>query len=120
MKTMAAEVSGFGSALTSKKSRGARGLGSIVVFLFMVTPLFAREGVSQKEVRELLGDSYMIEQDYDRSIKQYQEILAKDPQDTKTRTLLADVLSWQKKYDQAVSEYLKVLELKPDDFEAQK
>lgn len=89
----------------------------ILSLLVLFPPLFAEKGVNRKEVRELLGDSYMIEQDYDRSTQQYRRILERDPQDTKIRTSLADVLSWQKKYDEAVSEYLKILQLKPDDLE---
>jgi tetratricopeptide (TPR) repeat protein len=81
----------------------------MAVFLMVISPLFAGEGVSQKELGELLGDSYMIEQNYDRSVKQYREALAKDPQNAKVRTSLADVLSWQKKYDEAISEYHRTL-----------
>ena len=46
--------------------------------LAMSIPLFAEQGVSQKELKELMGDGYMIEQDYDRAVPQYREILAKD------------------------------------------
>lgn len=90
------------------------------VFFFMLGTLFAGEGVKREEIEKLLGDSYMLEQDYNRSIQQYREVLAKNPDDTKTRTSLADVLSWQKQYDEAIEEYLKVLELKPQDIEVQK
>ncbi len=89
----------------------------IAIFLFIIPSLFAGEGVSQKELGELLGDSYMIEQNYDNSVKQYREVLGKDAQNTKARTSLADVLSWQKKYDEAVFEYLQVLQIKPDDLQ---
>ena len=92
----------------------------MAVFLWIITPVFAAEGVSQKELKELLGDSYMIEQDYGHSVKEYREILAKDPQNIKVRTSLADVLSWQKQYDEAIAEYLKVLTIKPDDLEVKK
>lgn len=93
---------------------------SITLFLFSAAPLFAAQGVNQKELKELIGDSYMIEQDYDKSVQQYREVLQKDPQNTKARTSLADVLSWQKKYDEAVTEYEKVLQIKPDDLEVKK
>ena len=89
-------------------------------FLMITAALFAEEGINRKELKELLGDSYMIEKDYDNSVKQYQGILAEDPQNTKVRTSLADVLSWQKKYDDAISEYLKVLKVNPRDLEAKK
>ena len=84
-------------------------LFSMVGLLVMVAPLRAAEGVNQKELKELMGDSYMIEQDYDRSVKQYREVLAKDPQNIKARVSLADVLSWQKQYSESVAVYLKVL-----------
>jgi len=80
-------------------------------FVLVTTPLLAVEGVSQKELKELMGDSYMIEQDYDNSVKQYREVLAKDPQNVKARVSLGDVLSWQKKYDEAVLEYQETLKL---------
>ena len=95
-------------------------LWGAAVFFFGIAPLFAGEGVNQKELKELLGDSYMIEQDYDSSVKKYREVLEKDPQNIKARVSLADVLSWQKQYDEAISEYLKVLEIRPQDFEAKK
>jgi tetratricopeptide (TPR) repeat protein len=88
----------------------------IAGLVFVTAPLFAEEGVNKKELKELMGDSYMIAQDYDSSIQKYREVLEKDPRNIKVRTSLADVLSWQKKYDEAISEYLKVLEIKPDDF----
>ena len=87
----------------------------ITGLMLVAAPLFAEEGVNQKELKELMGDSYMIEQDYDSSVKQYREVLAKDPQNIKARVSLADVLSWQQKYEEAVAEYLKALELKPGD-----
>ncbi|MEI6297548.1 MAG: tetratricopeptide repeat protein [bacterium] len=76
--------------------------------------------MNQKELKELLGDSYMIEQDYDNSVRQYREVLAKDPRDLKARVSLADILSWQKKYDEAVAEYLTALEINPDDLATNK
>ncbi len=91
----------------------------ITGLMLVAAPLFAEEGVNQKELKELMGDSYMIEQDYDSSVKQYREVLAKDPQNIKARVSLADVLSWQQKYEEAVAEYLKVLELKPGDLEVE-
>jgi len=97
-----------------------RSLGCLAVFFSLTAVCLAQEGVDQKELKQLLAESYMIERDYDRSVKEYREILAKDPQNIKARTSLADVLSWQKKYDEAVMEYLKVIEIHPDDLEAKK
>jgi len=90
------------------------------VFFWGISPLLAGKGVDQKELRSLLGDSYMIEKDYTRAVVEYRAALAKDPQNIKVRTALADVLSWQKQYDEAISEYVKVLKIKPDDLEAKK
>ncbi len=81
----------------------------LIAFLLMAAPLWAVEGVSQQELKELMGDSYMIEQDFDSSIKQYREVLAKDPSNVKARVSLADVLSWQKKYDESIAEYREAL-----------
>ena len=94
-------------------------LGILGVLLW-VTPVLAQEGVSQKELKALMGDSYMIEQDYDSAVKKYREVLEKDPQDTQARISLADVLSWQGKYEESVAEYLKALTIKPQDLVAQK
>jgi tetratricopeptide (TPR) repeat protein len=90
------------------------------VFFLGISPLWAGKGVDQKELKELLGDSYMIERDYDRSVPEYRAALAQDPRNTKVRTSLADVLSWQKKYDEAIGEYLTVLQIRPDDLEVKK
>ncbi len=90
----------------------------IVGLMIVSGPLFAEGGVSQKELKELMGDSYMIEQDYDSSVKQYREVLAKDPQNVKARVSLADVLSWQQKYEEAVTEYLQALKYQETSEEA--
>lgn len=84
-------------------------LFGVVGLMIVTAPLLAEEGVNKKELKELMGDSYMIEQDYDGSVKEYREVLGKDPQNIKVRVSLADVLSWQKKYDEAISEYLQAL-----------
>lgn len=92
----------------------------IAGFLILGTSLHAsEEGVNPKELRELMGDSYMISQDYDGAVKKYREVLEKDPKNIKVRISLADVLSWQKKYDEAISEYLKASEVRPGDSEVQ-
>lgn len=88
--------------------------------IFSVGLVSAAEGIDKDEVRQLLGEVYMIQKDYPASIEKYREVLKRDPSNTKARTELADILSWQRNYDEAILEYKKVLEIRPDDFEVKK
>lgn len=90
-----------------------------LLFFFSGT-LFAEEGVDKDEIRALLGEVYMIEKDYPEAVKKYEEVLRRDPANTKARTELADVLSWQRKYDAAIAEYEQVLKTRPEDLEVQR
>ncbi|MFH0986337.1 MAG: tetratricopeptide repeat protein [Candidatus Omnitrophota bacterium] len=92
----------------------------MLMFLAVLTPLFAKEGVNRNELKELIGESYVMSQDHDSALTAYQNILKTDPGNTKARTRLADVLSWQKKYDEAVTEYKKVLGAAPEDIAVRK
>ncbi|UCH12442.1 MAG: tetratricopeptide repeat protein [Candidatus Omnitrophota bacterium] len=89
----------------------------LITFLLSGTCAFSEEGIRKEELRKLLGETYIMEGDYDKAIDQYMEILKKDPSNLEVRVLLADVLSWQKKYEESIKEYNKVLESEPGNIE---
>lgn len=93
----------------------------ILIFLLIfavISPfVFSEENISKEELRKLLGETYMMDKDYDRAADQYIEILKKDSSNLKARVALADILSWQKKYDQSIGQYKKALDVEPDNIE---
>lgn len=68
----------------------------------------------QEDIEASLGETYLIGKDYDRAIKQYREILKKDPQNIEAMVAIADILSWQRKYDEALKLYDELLNEKED------
>ncbi|MFA6609500.1 MAG: tetratricopeptide repeat protein [Candidatus Omnitrophota bacterium] len=69
--------------------------------------------VEEDNIKKLLGEAYMIKKDYSDSIRQYRDILSRNPRDIRSRIALADILSWEKLYDEAIAEYLEVLKIDP-------
>lgn len=96
----------------------------IYIFLtlfFLACPfIIVADEINQEEIEKLLGEAYVISGDYENAIRQYREILKKEPKNIKARIALADILSWQKKYNEAISEYEKVLEIEPHNLEIEK
>lgn len=88
------------------------------VFVFLICgTVLAEEGINKEEIRALLGETQMIEKNYPDAVRQYRDVLSKDPSNVKVRAQLADVLSWQKQYPEAIAEYAEVLRALPDDLE---
>jgi len=96
----------------------------IYIFLtlfFLACPfIIVADELDQEEIEKLLGEAYVISGDYENAVRQYREILKKEPKNIKARIALADILSWQKKYNEAISEYEKVLEIEPHNLEIEK
>lgn len=83
--------------------------------LFLAALLLAPAvAFAEDDPRALLAQAQMMDGRYPEAIKNYQEALVHDPQNTKLRIELADVLSWEKRYAEAISHYQKVLEKTPD------
>lgn len=92
----------------------------ILFFCFFAGTAVAEEGINKEEIRALLGETQMMEQNYPEAARHYREVLKKDPSNVKARTQLADVLSWQGQYAAAISEYQEVLRMGGNDFEVKK
>jgi Tfp pilus assembly protein PilF len=87
-----------------------------LVLLALFAPVIAgycQEQVNKDEVRELLGETYMISKDYNSAIEQYKHILQKNPGNTAVRGKLADIYSWQEKYELAINNYKQILTIEP-------
>ncbi|MDD5439519.1 MAG: tetratricopeptide repeat protein [Candidatus Omnitrophica bacterium] len=69
----------------------------------------------EENIQKLLGEASMIAKDYPGSIKEYRDVLKKNPEDAGARLALADILSWEQRYDESITEYLKILREEPGD-----
>ena len=69
------------------------------------------------QIKELLSQAYMINNNYEGAISLYREILKEEPENVKARVTLADILGWLKEYDDSISEYEKALEIEPANLE---
>lgn len=103
--------------------RGVSNWGKVIFLLFSFCVLVSfvvlpAEDVSKEEIKKLLAESYTADGDYENAIKQYREILEKEPADIDIQRELAQTYIWNKQYDQA-REILKViLKNNPQDLEA--
>ncbi|UCD55745.1 MAG: tetratricopeptide repeat protein [Candidatus Omnitrophota bacterium] len=61
------------------------------------------------EIRKLLGEAYIMAEDYESAEAEYRKALKEDPKNIAARIGLADILSWQKKYADAIALYDEVL-----------
>ncbi|MBL7130851.1 MAG: tetratricopeptide repeat protein [Candidatus Omnitrophica bacterium] len=73
---------------------------------------------NKEEIKKFLAEAYAASGDYENAIKQYREILEKEPANSDIQRELAQVYIWNEQYDKA-KEILKViLKNNPGDSEA--
>ena len=103
--------------------RRISGYRKVIFLLFgfcvlISSSVLSAEDTSKEEIKKLLAESYTASGDYENAIKQYREILEKEPANIAIQRELAQAYIWNKQYDQA-KEILKViLENNPQDSEA--
>lgn len=94
-----------------------KSLTALLLLLLLCAAISAEEQIKEEELRSLLGETYLLDKDYDKSIRHYREVLKTDPENVKARVAIADMLSWQKRYDESISEYKKALDIEPGNIE---
>lgn len=93
----------------------------LLLFSFCVLISFSvlsAEDISKEEIRKLLAESYTASGDYENAIKQYREILEKEPANIAIQRELTQAYIWNKQYDQAKEILRVILKNNPRDSEA--
>lgn len=86
--------------------------------VFISSSVLSAEDISKEEIRKFLAESYAASGDYENAIKQYREILEKEPANISIQRELAQAYIWNKQYDQAKEILKGILENNPQDSEA--
>ena len=93
----------------------------LLLFSFCVlisSSVLSAEDISKEEIRKLLAESYTASGDYENAIKQYREILEKEPANIAIQRELTQAYIWNKQYDQAKEILRVILKNNPRDSEA--
>lgn len=93
----------------------------LLLFSFCVlisSSVLSAEDINKEEIRKLLAESYTASGDYENAIKQYREILEKEPANISIQRELAQAYIWNKQYDQAKEILRVILKNNPQDSEA--
>jgi len=92
----------------------------LLCLVFCHHPVLGEDSAEEQEIRKLLGEAYIMTEDYESAEAEYRKTLEEDPKNVEARIGLADILSWQKRYDESIAEYKKVLEIEPNNLQARK
>lgn len=92
----------------------------LLCLIFYQHSVLGENNADEEEIRKLLGEAYIMTEDYESAEAEYRRAIEDDPRNIAARIGLADILSWQRKYDESTAEYKKVLEIEPDNLEAKK
>jgi len=76
------------------------------------------EDISKEEIKKFLAESYAADGDYENAIKQYREILEKEPASSDIQRELAQVYIWDEQYDKAKEILRIILKNNPEDSKA--
>ena len=88
-------------------------------FCVLISPSVSlAEDTSKEEIKKFLAESYAVSGDYENAIKQYREILEKEPANVDIQRELAKVYIWNKQYDKAKGILRVILKNNPKDSEA--
>lgn len=76
------------------------------------------EDISKEEIKKFLAEAYTASGDYENAIKQYREILEKEPANIDIQRELAQAYIWNKQYEKAKEILRVILKNNPKDSEA--
>lgn len=103
--------------------RSVRGYGKMFFLLFSFSVLISSsislaEDTTKEEIKKFLAEAYTVRGDYKNAIKQYREILEKEPANIDIQRELAQVYIWNEQYDKAKGILKAILKNNPRDSEA--
>lgn len=67
------------------------------------------------QAQSALAEIYIARKQYDKAEPILRGLIAKDPEDHKSRLRLAELLSWNKRYKESIAEYESILNDLPED-----